>query len=54
MTPSEQKEMMQLWSVLGASLIALCDDKQSFLTFVRDEMGYQWDGKGWRKAGKLH
>lgn len=54
MSPAERKELMQLWSILGASLLALSDDKQSFLAFVRDEMGYQWDGKGWRKTESLH
>ncbi len=54
MKAEDQKELMQIWQVLGLSLLYLSENKQEFFKLIRDELGYHWDGKGWRKNTPLH
>ncbi len=54
MKPEEQREIMQIWQVLGLSLMVLSQDKQAFFKLIKDELGYSWDGEGWRKHTRLH
>jgi hypothetical protein len=54
MKPDEQKEILEIWQVLGLSLMYITGDKEEFFKTVKEELGYQWDGEGWRKVMQLH
>ena len=54
MKPDEQKEILEIWQVLGLSLMYITGDKEEFFKTVKEELGYQWDGEGWRKVTQLH
>ena len=54
MNAKEQKEILEIWQVLGLSLMYITGDKQEFFKTVKEELGYQWDGEGWRKVMQLN
>lgn len=54
MHPDEQKEILEIWQVLGLSLMYITGDKEEFFRTVKEELGYQWDGEGWRKVVQVH
>jgi hypothetical protein len=54
MNKKDQKEILEIWQVLGLSLMYITGDKEEFFRTVKEELGYQWDGEGWRKVVQLH
>ena len=54
MNKKDQKEILEIWQVLGLSLMYITGDKEEFFKTVKEELGYQWDGEGWRKVMQVH
>ena len=54
MNKKDQKEILEIWHALGLSLMYITGDKEEFFKTVKEELGYQWDGEGWRKVMQLH
>ena len=54
MNKKDQKEILEIWHALGLSLMYITGDKEEFFKTVKEELGYQWDGEGWRKVMHVH
>ena len=49
MQDDQRKDLLEKWQILGLSLMMMSKTPEDFYDLVKQEFGYNWDGKGWIK-----